>query len=460
MTLDIQTLKELDQQHMLHPVLAPKVHEEHGALFLKTGQGAYITDSEGHELLDGFSGLWCVNTGYGQQTVIDAAHKQLQELPYATSYFHFASEPVVKLAKRLADLAPGNLNRAYFTLGGSDAVDSAIRLIRYYFNGLGKPEKKQFIALQKGYHGSSSSGAGLTALPVFHDNFDLPLAWQHHIPSPYPYRNGDGMTDAEIITKSVADLHAKVEELGGSDKVAAFFCEPVQGSGGVIVPPAGFMSAMAKACTELDILFVADEVITGFGRTGPMFACETENVVPDMMTLAKGLTAGYAPMGALMIGDHIYEVIKATAGTTPLGHGFTYSGHPVSASVALAVLDLYEGGLLENGQIVGEYFGQQLTELLNHPMVGDVRCAGMLAAVELVVDKSNKVKPSSSLKVAAKMAQEGYRNGLIFRAFADDVIGFAPPLCCSKEDIDVLIKRFKKTLDTVSNMQEIKNEII
>jgi adenosylmethionine-8-amino-7-oxononanoate aminotransferase len=454
-------LIEFDRKHLFHPVLAPSVHEEHGALLLHSGSGAYVKDVDGHELLDGFSGLWCVNAGYGNESVVSAAHEQLKQLPYATGYFHFSSEPTIMLAKRLADLAPGNLNKVYFTLGGSDAIDSAIRLICFYQNAKGKADKKHFISLEKGYHGSSSTGAGLTALPVFHRNFDLPMAWQHHIPSHYPYRNGEGLTDQEIIDKSVADLQGKVEELGGSDKVAAFFCEPVQGSGGVIVPPKGYLKAMRDACKSLDILFVADEVITGFGRTGPMFACETEDVVPDMMTVAKGLTSGYAPMGALLIGDHIYDVISDGAGKTPVGHGFTYSGHPVSAAVGLAVLDLYQqGGLLENGKAVGEYFGQRLLALSDHPLVGDVRTAGMLAGVELVVDKARKKKPSPELQVAPKMFRAGYDNGLIFRAFADDVIGFAPPLCCSKSDIDILIERFEKTLNDVLNNVEIRNEIV
>ncbi|MBE9398067.1 aminotransferase class III-fold pyridoxal phosphate-dependent enzyme [Pontibacterium sp. N1Y112] len=454
-------LMTFDRQHLFHPVLPPHVHEEHGALILESAKGAYVKDIDGHELLDGFSGLWCVNAGYGHESIINAAHEQLKTLPYATGYFHFASEPTIQLAKRLADLAPGNLNKVYFTLGGSDAVDSAIRLIRFYFNSLGKLNKKNIIALEKGYHGSSSTGAGLTALPVFHQKFDLPLAWQHHIPSHYPYRNGEGLSDQEIINKSVSDLKAKVEQLGGPDHVAAFFCEPVQGSGGVIVPPTGYLKAMRDTCRELDILFLADEVITGFGRTGPMFACETEGVVPDMMTVAKGLTSGYAPMGALLMGDHIYDVIADGAGNTPVGHGFTYSGHPVSAAIGLAVLDLYEsGGLLDNGQKVGNYFEQKLRGLSDHPLIGEVRTAGMLAGIELVVDKTNKTKPSAALQVSPKMYKEGYKNGLIFRAFADDVIGFAPPLCCTVSDIDILIARFEKTLNNVLNIEEIRNEVV
>lgn len=455
------TLLEADRQHLIHPLLSPSGHKEHGALLLESGAGAYVTDIDGHTLLDGFSGLWCVNAGYGQESVISAAHNQMQKLPYATGYFHFASESTVLLAQRIAKLAPGNLNKVFFTLGGSDAVDSAIKIIRYYFNALGKPDKKHFIALEKGFHGSSSTGSGLTALPIFHQNFDLPLPWQHHIPSHYPYRNGEGLTDQEIIEKSVNNLKHKVEQLGGAGQVAAFFCEPVQGSGGVIVPPNGYLKAMQQTCSALGILFVADEVITAFGRTGPMFACETENVIPDLMTLAKGLTSGYSPMGALLMGDHIYDVISDFAGSTPIGHGMTYSGHPVSAAVGLAVLDLYEsGGLIKNGKKTGQYFSDRLNELTSHPLVGEVRTAGMLAGIELVVDKKNKTKPPERLQVASKMFMEGYKNGLLFRAFADDIIAFAPPLCCTKSDIDTLVNRFEKTLNNILNIPEVRNEVV
>ena len=233
------SLVELDRQHLIHPVTPYRAHEARGVTVIASGEGAYVRDAAGNRLLDGFAGLWCVNAGYGQPTIIEAINRQLQELQYATGYFHFGAETPIRLAARLAELAPGDLNRVYFTLGGSDAVDTTIRFIRYYFNALGKPEKKQFITLEQGYHGSSSTGSGLTALPLFHAGFDVPLAWQHRIPSPYPYRNPVGSDGPTIIAASLAALKAKVAELGGPEKVAAFYCEPIQGSGGVIVPPAG-----------------------------------------------------------------------------------------------------------------------------------------------------------------------------------------------------------------------------
>ncbi|WP_058619413.1 aspartate aminotransferase family protein [Methylobacterium indicum] len=448
---------ELDRDHLIHPVISWKGHEARGATVLQSAQGATLTDAEGHTLLDGFSGLWCVNVGYGHESIVEVAAEQMRRLPYATGYFHFSSEPAIRLAARLAELAPGDLNHVYFTLGGSDAVDSAVRFIRYYYNVTGRPAKKHMIALERGYHGSSTIGAGLTAIQSFHDNFDAPTTLQHHIPSPYPYRNPAGDTDDAVIAASVAALKAKVEELG-AENVAAFFAEPVQGSGGVIVPPDGWLKAMRDAARELDILFVADEVITGFGRTGPLFGCEHDGVVPDLMTTAKGLTSGYSPMGAVLMSDRIYRAIadNAPAGK-PIGHGFTYSAHPVSAAVGLEVLRLYtEGGILENGRRAGERFTAGLKRLSDHPLVGDVRVRGLLAGVELVTDKAKRTKPSPDLGISGHLARFGYRNGVIFRAFADDIVGFAPPLCCTDEDIDTLLGRFEQTLNDVLDVADVR----
>jgi adenosylmethionine-8-amino-7-oxononanoate aminotransferase len=446
------SLIERDRAHHVHPVVPIRAHERRGVTVMRSGKGVFLTDSDGHDLLDGFAGLWCVNAGYGHEAVVDAAAEQMRRLPYATGYFHFGSEPAIELAAKLAELSPGDLNRVFFTLGGSDAVDSVIRMVRYYFNARGAPSKKQFIALEKGYHGSGSTGAGLTALPVFHEKFDLPMAWQHHIPSPYPYRNG-GRSDDEIIAQGVANLRAKVDALG-ADTVAAFIMELVQGSGGVIVPPEGYARAMQDTCRALGILFIVDEVITGFGRTGPMFACEHEALTPDFMTTAKGLTSGYAPMGAVFVSERIYQVMAdAVPDGVPFGHGFTYSGHPVSAAVALEVIKLYEGGLIENAKRVGAYFEGQLRTLLDHPVVGDVRSKGLLAGIEIVTDKTAKTKPAPGMNVAARLAETGYENGLIFRAFADDVIGLAPPICITEAEVDLLISRLRATLDTISDIK-------
>jgi len=452
-----RSLVDIDRDHLIHPVSAYRAHEARGVTILQSGRGMYLTDAAGRELLDAFAGLWCVNVGYGQESIVQAAAEQMRRLPYATGYFDFGSEPAILLARRLVELAPPSLDHVYFTLGGSDAVDSAIRFIVHYFNATGRPAKKQFIALERGYHGSSTLGAGLTGLGAFHRNFDLPRPWQHHIPPPYPYRSPVGDDPQAVIAHSVAALRAKVAELG-ADTVAAFFCEPILGSGGVIVPPDGWLKAMRDACTELDILFVADEVITGFGRTGPMFACEHEGVSPDLMTVAKGLTSGYAPMGAVLMSNTIYEgLANGAAPDVPIGHGFTYSGHPVSAAIALEVLRLYtDGGILANGQSVARRFRAGLDGLADHPMVGEARGRGLLGALELVSDKASRQAFDPALKLPERLFERAYANGVIFRAFGDGMIGLAPALCCSEGEMDEIFLRTRKTLDDVLEEPEVR----
>ncbi|MFB2604247.1 aspartate aminotransferase family protein, partial [Rhizobium phaseoli] len=427
------SLIELDRAHLIHPVASYRSHEKHGVRVLASAKGATVTDASGKQLIDGFAGLWCVNAGYGHESIVEAAARQMRELPYATAYFGLGSEPAIRLASELADRAPGDLNHVYFTLGGSDAVDSTIRFIRYYWNARGRPERDQFISVEQGYHGSSTAGAGLTALPAFHAGFGLPFDWQHKIPSHYAYRNPVGEDPQAIIEASLAALRSKVEAIG-PERVAAFYVEPIQGSGGVLVPPKGWVKAMREFCREHDILFVADEVITGFGRTGPLFACSEEGVVPDFMTTAKGLTSGYVPMGAVFMADHVYETIAEGAGAAAIGHGYTYSAHPVSAAVGLEVLTLYENGLLDNGVKAGRRLMQGLESLRDHPLVGDVRGRGMLAAVELVADKINKTPLPASAEPARRIFDRAWENGLVIRAFGNGVLGYAPPLCCTETE--------------------------
>jgi len=457
---DHDQLAALDRAHLVHPVAPWRLHEQRGPTILSSGHGAWLVDDHGHELLDAFAGLWCVNVGYGQDSVVQAATEQMRRLPYATGYFHYSSDPAIRLAAKLVQITPASLTRAYLTLGGSEAVDAAVRFIVQYHNATGRPTKKQFISLARGYHGSSSTGAGLTALPVFHRGFDLPLPTQHYIESPYAYRHPQGLDGAALIRSSVAALKAKVAELG-ADNVAAFFCEPIQGSGGVIVPPPGWLKAMRDATRELDILFVVDEVITGFGRTGPMFACDAEGVEPDLMTMAKGLTSGYVPMGATMLSEQVYAAIAdAAPAGAPIGHGATYSAHPVGAAVALEVLRLYEeGGVLANGQRGAGRFAAGLDALLAHPLVGDSRHRGLLGALELVSDKATRAGFDASLGLPDRITATAYRNGLIFRAFGDNILGFAPALIYSDGEFEQLFARLKKTLDDVLAMPEVRKAL-
>ena len=454
-SLSLSSLRKQDREHLIHPVSAWRAHEHRGVTILDSGHGCTLRDADGNELLDVFAGLWCVNVGYGQQSVVDAAVKQLNKLPYATGYFSFGSEPAIRLAEKLVEISPASLRHVYFSGGGSDAVDAAVRLIVQYWNSVGRPHKKHFITLERGYHGSSSTGAGLTALPAFHRGFDLPLPTQHYLPSPNPYRSANGNPQA-IIDASVAALRAKVAELG-ADNVAAFFCEPIQGSGGVIIPPTGWLKAMQDAARELDILFVVDEVITGFGRTGPMFACDAEGVEPDLMTLAKGLTSGYIPMGATLLSEKVYAgIADNTPAGAVVGHGATYSGHPVAAAVALEVIRLYEGGLLEHGQAVAKHFAAALDGLADHPLVGDVRYRGLLAAIELVSDKAAKRGFDPKLGLADKISAIAYANKLVFRSFSDQILGFAPALCITEAECQLFGQRLRKTLDEVLALSEVR----
>lgn len=456
----IPQLASLDHNHLIHPVTNFRAHERKGVTILKSGHGVWLKDINGNELLDAFSGLWCVNVGYGQDSIVQTAMEQMSRLPYATGYFSYGSEPAIRLAAQLVDLTPASLRHVYFTLGGSDAVDSAIRYITYYFNSIGLPHKKHFIALERGYHGSSCLGSGLTGLPAFHLNFDVPQHNQHHIPCPYPYRSDVGNEPQAVINASVEALTAKVAELG-VDNVAAFFCEPVIGSGGVIVPPKGWLKAMSNICRDLGVLFVTDEVITGFGRTGPLFACEEEHVTPDIMTVAKGLTSGYAPMGAVLLSEQIYTGIadgKNKDGV--VGHGGTYSAHPVSAAIALEVLRLYhDEGLLDNGVAQAPRFAQGLQKLSNHPLVGDVRHRGLLGALELVADKSTGRGFDPALRLSERISKIAYQNDIIFRAFDDNILGFAPALCYTATEFDLLFERLGKTLDSLLDEADVRKAI-
>ncbi|WP_299665590.1 aminotransferase class III-fold pyridoxal phosphate-dependent enzyme [uncultured Ruegeria sp.] len=452
------SLSELDRAHWVHPVASLRGHEAAGVRVLTSAKGAHVTEMGGRDLIDGFSGLWCVNAGYGQRSLIDAASEQIETLAYATGYFGLGSEPAIRLAAKLAERAPGDLSHVFFTMGGSDAVDSTIRYIQLYQHAKGTPERDQFISVEHGYHGSSSLGAGLTALPAFHSGFQVPHRWQHKIPSHYAYRNPVGDDPQTIIANSVAELRAKVAEIG-AERIAAFYVEPIQGSGGVLVPPPGWMKAMCDTCHELGILFIADEVITGFGRTGPLFASSEDGITPDFITTAKGLTSGYVPMGAVFVSDRIYQTIAEALGEQAVGHGFTYSGHPVSAAVGLAALDLYEGELLENGRRMGERLQQGLQGLADHPLVGDVRGRGMLAAVELVMDKVAKTPLPAASAPSQRLFDRAWEAGLVIRAFANGVLGFAPPLCCTETEIDQILDRTRTVLDRTLDDPEVRAEM-
>ncbi|WP_119462878.1 aminotransferase class III-fold pyridoxal phosphate-dependent enzyme [Rhodospirillaceae bacterium SYSU D60014] len=449
MTNFTKALSDSDRRYAFHPVTRLAEHAETGGRVWLEGRGVHLQDMERAWSIDGFSGLWCVNAGYGQTRIVDAITRQLEKLPYGTSFFSYANEPSILLAERLAEITPESVTRSFFTLGGSDAVDTALKLIRNYFISRGEPDRINVIALQRGYHGASFLGAGVTGLAAYHQPFGLPFAFQHHIPSHYMYRNPAGDDPKAVIEKSVEDLNRKIDELG-EHTVAAFFCEPIQGSGGVIVPPSGWLHAMQDLCRRRGVLFVIDEVITGFGRTGPMFASELENLMPDALILAKGLTSAYVPMGACVVSEDIFQTIMDGAGRDAyFTHGFTYSGHPVAAAAALAAIDIYESELLDNVRKVAPAFLQRLHSLRNDPLVGDTRGVGLLGAAELVADKEARTPFSPELRLDRVVAGAASRHKVIFRTFTDGTLGFAPALCISEEEINVLFDRVELVLDDV-----------
>jgi len=444
-----ESLQQKDIAHYLHPMTPLSVHEQRGPIVLRSGKGIYVTDVDGNELIDGFSGLWCVAVGYGQESVIQAATEQLRRLPYASAFTHVTTEPTIELAAKLASITPDSLQHAFFTLGGSDAVESALKIARYYHAASGNPERRHFIALDFGYHGSAFVGSAVSGLAYMHPYFGLDFDFVHHIPSYYPYRHAAGPDPAAIIASSVRSFEEKITELG-ADRVAAFIAEPMHGAGGVIVPPRGWLPAIQEVCRRHGILFIVDEVITGFGRTGKFFGCEREGLQPDLMTMAKGLTSAYVPMGGVMLSDAVYRALadRVPAGM-PFGHGFTYSGHPVSAAVALAVIKLYEDGILANAARVGEHLQKRLAEFADDPWVGDVRGLGMAGALELVQDKETKESFPVEAKLGARIQAEAYRNGLMFRVMGRDVLGFAPPLVSTEAEIDLVIDRLRRSIEKV-----------
>jgi adenosylmethionine-8-amino-7-oxononanoate aminotransferase len=446
--MDVKKLREMDVAHLLHPVTPLAEHEKRGPTVIVSGKGPWVRDAEGHELIDGFSGLWCVNAGYGEASIVEAARAQMEALPYASSFSHFANAPSIELAAELAELAPEGLDHVFFTLGGSDAVETALKIARYHHSVRGEPDRQHFIALERGYHGSAFAGAGMTALPIFHGHFGLPFEFQHHIPSHDAYRNPAGPDPEAIVRSSLSAFEAKVAEVGVG-RIAAFIAEPIQGAGGIVVPPRGWLSALREACRAHGILFIADEVITGFGRTGTPFGCDHERVAPDLMTLAKGLTSGYAPMGATLVSDAIHRsLVDDVPPGTVFGHGFTYGGHPVSAAVGLAALRLYRERLFAQVERVAPHFQARLGMLADHPLVGDVRGRGLLGALELVEDKPSKRPFDAREKIGPRVHAAAYRAGLLCRVMGD-TIGFAPPFCCEEADIDVIVARISRALEEV-----------
>ncbi|MEQ5827275.1 aspartate aminotransferase family protein [Sulfitobacter sp. NFXS29] len=438
-------LEQWDRENFFHPSthLAQHVRGESPTRVIKTAKGSHITDRDGNQMLDAFAGLYCVNVGYGRTEIAEAIAEQAHELAYYHSYVGHGTEASITLSKMILDRAPEGMSKVYFGLGGSDANETNVKLIWYYNNILGRPEKKKIISRWRGYHGSGLVTGSLTGLELFHKKFDLPLAQVVHTDAPYYYRRPDAnMSEAEFTAHLVGELEALIER-EGADTIAAFIGEPVLGTGGIVPPPEGYWAAVQEVLNKHDILLVADEVVTGFGRLGSMFGSDHYGMKPDLITIAKGLTSAYAPLSGSIVGDKMWKVLEqGTDENGPIGHGWTYSAHPIGAAAGIANLKLIDDlKLIENASDVGGYLNAQMKAALgDHPKVGDIRGEGMLCAVELVEDRDGRTQFDPARKVVPTIVGDMLKAGVIARAMPQgDIIGFAPPFCLTREEADKVV---------------------
>ena len=433
----------LSRDHHLPPFTDYKQLNEKGARIITKAEGVYIWDSEGNKILDAMAGLWCVNVGYGREELVQAATRQMRELPFYNLFFQIAHPPVVELAKAIADVAPEGMNHVFFTGSGSEANDTVLRMVRHYWATKGQPQKKVVIGRWNGYHGSTVAGVSLGGMKALHEQGDFPIPGIVHIAQPYWYGEGGDMSPDEFGVWAAEQLEKKILEVG-EENVAAFIAEPIQGAGGVIVPPDTYWPKIREILAKYDILFIADEVICGFGRTGEWFGSQYYGNAPDLMPIAKGLTSGYIPMGGVVVRDEIVEVLNQGG---EFYHGFTYSGHPVAAAVALEnIRILREEKIIEKVKAeTAPYLQKRWQELADHPLVGEARGVGMVAALELV--KNKKTRERFTDKGVGMLCREHcFRNGLIMRAVGDTMI-ISPPLVIDPSQIDELITLARKCLD-------------
>ncbi len=445
-----------DIAYFLHPYSNLKLHEEQGPLVITEGKGIYVYDEDGNEYIEGLAGLWCTALGFGEKRLVEAATAELNKLPFFYSFFHRSHNKGIDLAEKLIQLAPVPMSKAFFTSSGSEANDSAIKLIWYYNNSRGLPEKKKIISRHKAYHGVTVATASLTGLPANHRDFDLPIDRILHTDCPHYYRFAEAGESEEDFATRLADNLERLILDEGPETVAAFIAEPVMGAGGVIVPPATYFEKIQTVLKKYDVLFVVDEVICGFGRTGNYWACQTFDLEPDMMTMAKALTSAYLPMGAVLISEPIYrELVNESEKIGVFGHGYTYTGHPVCAAVAVEALKIYEErDIVGHVGEVGPVLQQGLRAFSDHPLVGEVRGVGLMAAVELVKNKETKEPFDATAGIGAYLAKRAMEHGLIVRAIGD-VIAFSPPLVITAAEIELLLSRFEHALnDTTRRISE------
>ncbi len=448
MTLLPNSAQARDVAYLLHPNTNARKHEKTGPLVIERGDGIHVYDDNGKEYIEAMAGLWSVAVGFGEPRLVAAAAAQMSRLPYYHSFSHKSHPSVIDLGERLVKMSPEGLDRVFFTNSGSEANDTVIKLVWFYNNAIGRPEKKKFIAREGGYHGITIASGSLTGLPTNHRGFDLPLPQMKHVGSPHFYRFAEpGETEEAFSDRRAAELEAKILE-EGPETVAAFIGEPLIGAGGVIVPPATYWEKIQAVCRKYDVLVVADEVINGFGRLGTLFACDHYGITPDILVVSKQLTSSYMPLAAVLFSDKIYQgVADGSDRLGTFGHGYTASGHPVATAVAMENLDIIEErGLVANAAEVGAHLQALLKPFASHPLVGEVRGVGLIAAVELVADKSTRAKFDPPGKVGLYLYNKAHERGLIIRNIIDSIC-FCPPLIITKPQVEEMVARFAGALE-------------
>jgi len=446
------SLREGDIKHVIHPYTNARKHEEQGPMIITRGEGIYVYDDAGKEYIDAPAGLWSVAVGFSEKRLRDALIRQMDELPFYHTFHHKANVPSIKLAEKLAEITPDRLTRVFFANSGSEANDSVVKFVWYYNNARGKSQKKKFLARTGAYHGITVASGSLSGLAGNHRDFDLPIIPVRHLTCPHFYRYAlENESEADFVERLAKELEDVITE-EGPDTIAAFIGEPLMGAAGVIPPPAGYWQRVQEICRRNDILVVADEVITGFGRLGTMFGSEYYGIDPDIMVLSKQLTSSYQPLSAVMLSDAVYEVIadnSSRCGT--LAHGFTAGGHPLATAVGLENLKIIEErNLVENARRMGEVLHRELDTFRGHELVGEIRGVGLIAAVEFVTDRKTKAYFDPVGLMAGKLFEATHRHGLIIRT-SGDAVAFSPPLIINEEQVVEMVRRFGRALDEVTS---------